>query len=140
MARIKINGRIEYAGRVLYEVSDPTHSLESNLSLSRSYTTTAESYIGAPVQEVREYANTSGALPVIFLRDYANEQKAFEAMLEWSDWADETTLGELTIEVGDIRQKWNAGLEGIEINSSFMPSGVRLSLALNFILGNKILA
>jgi len=129
---------IKYAGRVIYDGSSDEQSLVSIPSLSRQYTTTAEAIVDAATPTIRAYGNADGSFPVGVIIEYPSEEAAFEAELQWADFADANQTGTLEVTVNGLTRAWEGGCESLQIEQQYAAKSVRLVLSFGFIIGKKI--
>lgn len=107
---------------------------------ARNFTTTAESTIGAAAPTLRAYGNAQGIFALPIAEDFTDEATALLAALTRSDHAENNPTGTLTFTIGTTNKSWDAGIQSIETNISYIPGGVRLHTTYNFILAASISA
>lgn len=136
--RIKSNViSASYAERVI--LSPGQYISGDSYELNRSFTTTAESIIGAAAPEIHSFGNASGELSFSVAQDFDAEDVAIAVALETTDFLEANPQGNLAFAVGSAARTWKAGVQRINSKIQYIgyedSSRVRLTLTYNFVLG-----
>ena len=129
-----------YAERVI--LSPGQYFSGESYVLNRSFTTTAESIIGAAAPEIHSFGNASGELNLSVEQDFNDEAEAVATALEMIDFLEANQQGNLAFAVGSSARTWKAGVQRIDSKIQYIghsvSSRVRLTLTYRFILGRLI--
>lgn len=128
---------VTYAGRVLVAPGD--YLSEDVTAFGLSFTTQAEGVLDASRKVLAAYGNAEGSHVLSTVTDLPTMEAAYEALLEFADFAESNQVGTLTVQVGGVSRSWKAGLSGLETQmQSTIGNKVRLSVRWPFVLGARL--
>lgn len=131
---------VTYAGR---DILTPGGRLNAeSYGGSRSFTTTTEPLLNASAVEVREYGNVQGSMTLPICIDCASEPEAIMKAMDAVAHAEQHAVGTLSFKVGEMENKWQAGIQSLEWSCQYVGYGdssrVRLTLTYSFTLGKQL--
>lgn len=138
MARMQSMGiSVTYAGAEI--LNERQYLANDQIGLRRSFTTTAETLVDASAPVVRAYGNAEGEYELSVQEDYGTKAEAMRALLERTSFAEAHQTGELSVSVGGVACRWQAGVREVDGTLSVSPGGkMRLVVSYAFILGAEL--
>lgn len=126
---------IEYAGRILVQ---PGGHFDGE-AISDSLETTAGSVelVGSYYTRIESHLNNKVTRNLSFVHDFESVEDAVIFKLAAEEHAANNQIGHLTIQVGDTRRTYAAGLTQLDADVSLTTNSVRVVLRYSFISGEK---